>query len=101
MRIRKFYEAEDIKISTERVSEIIEELSKTLTEIDNKSKNINSISIELNNYKSKSKKSNNQIDDASININLVKSKLDEATTSIDSIIKILKDYNENGSKFLY
>jgi len=102
MKIRKFNEAEEaLNISNERVDEIINELSSIASEVDAKAKLINTLSNELENYRSKSKKANNQIDDASLNIEAVKTKLDESTTLIDNIIGLLKDYNEKGSKYLY
>jgi uncharacterized protein YaaN involved in tellurite resistance len=102
MKIRKFNEAEEaLNISNERVDEIINELSSIASEVDAKAKLINTLSNELENYRSKSKKANNQIDDASLNIEVVKTKLDESTTLIDNIIGLLKDYNEKGSKYLY
>lgn len=102
MRIRRFNESEEVlNISNERVTEIIDELSSITSEIDEKAKIIASLETELENYRSKSKKSNNQIDDASLSINSVKTKLDESTSLIDDIIKLLRDYNEGGEKYLY
>lgn len=102
MRIRKFNESDDlIKISNERVDEIINELSSISSMIDEKSKVVARLFSELENYRSKSKKSNNQIDDASLSIDSVKVKLDESTTLIDNIINLLKNYTENGEKYLY
>jgi uncharacterized coiled-coil DUF342 family protein len=102
MKIRKFNEAEEtINISNERVDEIINELSTIASDVDEKAKSVNALLNELENYRSKSKTSNNQIDDASISLDSVKIKLDESTTLIDNIIGLLKDYNNNGSKYLY
>ena len=102
MKIRKVYESDEIvTISNERVEEIINELSTISSEIDSKAKTVNSLLNEIENYKSLSKKSNTQIDDAAISMDSVKIKLDESTTLIDDIIGLLKDYNENGSKYLY
>lgn len=102
MKIKKFNESEEaLLISTERVSEIISELSLTSTEINDKSKIISKLVSELENYKTSSKKSNNQIDEAALNADVVKNKLDESTELLDTIIKLLKDYNDNGSKYLY
>lgn len=102
MKIKKFNESEEVLlISTDRVSEIISELSLMSTEIDGNAKSINKLVNELENYKTSSKKSNNQIDEAALNVDLVKSKLDESTKLLDTIISLLKDYNESGSKYLY
>ena len=102
MKIKKFNEAEEqLGISNERVDEIINELSSMASEIDANAKSFNSLFSELENFRTKSKKSNNQIDDASLNIDSIKTKLDEATSLIDTVVGLLKDYNENGSKFLY
>jgi uncharacterized coiled-coil DUF342 family protein len=102
MRIRKFNEAEEkIQISPDRVTEIITEITPFISELDDKSKRINSFFHELENFKSSSKKSNNQIDEVTLNLDDVKTKIDEATSLLDNVISLLKDYNEGGSKFLY
>lgn len=102
MRIRKFNESgESTNISNERVDEIINELSSISSVIDEKSKIVSGLFSELESYRSKSKKSNNQIDDVSLNIDFVKVKLDESTTLIDNILGLLRDYTENGEKYLY
>ena len=102
MRILKFNESEEIvNISPERVTEIINEISPMISDIDGKAKVLNGLLSELENFKSGSKKNNNQIDDAIINLDSIKSKLDETTSLLDIVIETLNDYNENGSKFLY
>jgi uncharacterized coiled-coil DUF342 family protein len=102
MNIKKFNEAEEtISISNERVDEIIIDLSSITSEINSKSKTVNEILNELENYKTKSTKSNNQIDESTISLNSIGKKLDECTTLIDNVISLLKDYNQNGSKYLY
>jgi len=102
MRILKFNESEEIvNISPERVTEIINEISPMISDIDGKAKVLNGLLSELENFKSGSKKNNNQIDDAIINLDSIKSKLDETTSLLDRVIETLNDYNENGSKFLY
>lgn len=101
MRILKFNESDDIKISNDRVNEIISELSSISSSIDEKSKDIKLILSELENYRSKSKTSNNQIDDASLSIDSLQAKLDESTSLIDDIVTLLKSYNDNGEKYLY
>ena len=102
MKIKKFNESEEqLNISNERVNEIINELSSMASEIDANLKDFTSLFSELENYRTTSKKSNNQIDDASISIDSIKTKLSESTILVDSVIGLLKDYNENGSKYLY
>ena len=101
MKIRRFNEAEEMNISSERVEEIINELSSMTSDINEKAKSIATLAGELENYRSKSKQANNQIDDASLNMDSLKSKLDESTTLLDNIIDLLKDYTEGGEKYLY
>ncbi len=102
MKIKKFYESEKSDlISVERVNEIISELSSISSEIDGNTRLINSLVNEMENYKTSSKSANNQIDDASIKVDIVRTKLDESTSLIDDIIVLLKNYTENGSKYLY
>ena len=101
MKIKKFNEVTDVDISTERVNEIIEELSKISVIVDTQNNLILKLSEELSNYKSNSKKENDQIDDAIINLDVVKSKLDDSISSLDDISVKLKSYTEDGRKFLY
>lgn len=102
MRIRKFYEAEDLdQISPESLQTIITKLSNTISTIDNHRKDISSSLNTLSNFKSKSKSSNTQIDDSCANLETVDSKLDETINLLDTVLKNLKDYNDSGEKYLY
>jgi uncharacterized coiled-coil DUF342 family protein len=102
MRIRKFNEAEEsIILSTDRVEEIIQELSTITSSISEKKKMITAIVNELENYRSKSNTSNNQIDDAYLNLDSIDVKLVDSVDIIDNVIVLLKNYTEGGEKYLY
>lgn len=105
MRILKFNEAIDgiisDDISTDRSFEIIDELKNISNDITKNIESVTLLSNELSSYKSNSKDSNDQIDDSAINTELLKSQLEEVNKLIDNICVSLKDYNENGRKFLY
>ncbi len=99
--LHKFNEANDKKISNDRVSQIITEMD-TLTQLinDNMYKT-KSIADELSGYTSKSSKNNNQIDDAFINMGSLNGKLAEVITTINAITTKLKDYTEHGASEIY
>jgi hypothetical protein len=103
MKIRRFNEANDeqLDISTDRSGEMIEKLKDSLSIIEDKSKFIDTMLSELENYKSKSKKGNDQIDDSLSALQIVKRNLDEAVDKIDTVIGNLMDYNDEGRKYLY
>lgn len=101
MKIRRFYESENIDISPERVGEMIEELKDFLSDIENKNKLIESMSSELENYKNQSKKGNDQIDDSIAAFQVIKKNLDDSIDKIDTVVNNLLDYNDSGRKYLY
>jgi methyl-accepting chemotaxis protein len=103
MKIKRFNEdlEDNINISTERVGEIIEEMKDMLSNLEEKSKSIESFSSEFNNYKSKSKKGNDQIDDSISALQVAKKGIDDSIDKIDTIINNLVSYNDEGRKFLY
>lgn len=101
MKIRKFYESEQLDISEERVGEIILDLNSILVSFNDNREILESISNELDRYKSNSRKSNDQIDDSILNLDISKSKLDDSIIQINNIINNLKNYQQNGRKYLY
>jgi methyl-accepting chemotaxis protein len=103
MKIKRFNEdlEDNINISTERVGEIIEEMKDMLSNLEEKSKSLESFSSEFNNYKSKSKKGNDQIDDSISALQVAKKGIDDSIDKIDTIINNLVSYNDEGRKFLY
>ena len=102
MKIRKFFEAEEtVYISNDRIKEIIEQLSVISSTLDAKKEEIQSLTNELSNYRSKSKKSNDQIDDSVANLESIISKVKDVLSGLDTTSNNLKDYNESGRKYLY
>ena len=102
MRIKRFYENSEVNdISSERVSEIIEELRVHISDINTKKEYFETIYIELNNYKSKSTKSNDQIDDSIINLDLIVEDTNDIINNIDSVLNNLVNYIDNGREYLY
>ncbi len=76
MRIKRFNEKEQIDISSERVEEIVDELRKLSSKVENGSNAAGSFINEFNNYKSDSQKGNDQIDDTIFALEVVKKNLD-------------------------
>jgi len=111
MRIRRFTEQQEaVEISPEeqtgppdpkRVEEIINELKSSVTQLAKSREQATSLSNELSNFRSGSRRANNQIDDSVLNLDLASSKLEEASAVLDQVIKSLEDYNEKGARYLY
>lgn len=101
MKIKRFNEDEQVDISSERVSEINEELKDFSSIMLDKSKYIESLLNELNNYKSDSKKGNDQIDDSIAALQVIKKDVDDCNDKIDTVINNLMDYNDGGRKYMY
>jgi chromosome segregation ATPase len=101
MKIKRFNEDEQVDISSERVSEINEELKDFAAIMLDKSKYIESILNELNNFKSDSKKGNDQIDDSIAALQVIKKDVDDCNDKIDTVINNLMDYNDGGRKYMY
>jgi len=102
MKIRKFYEADEtVDISNDRVKEIMEQIAVMSSVFDKKKEEIISLTNELSNYRSQSKKSNDQIDDSVADMETISTKIQDILSSLDTITNNLQDYNESGRKYLY
>lgn len=101
MKIRRFNEAEISDISTDRVLEIIKMISDMSSDLNQKSENIDALLNELNNFRSSSKGKNDQIDDSVANLEFVKNHFKDSLDKLDNIVQNMKDYNQNGRKYLY
>ena len=101
MKIKRFNEDEQVDISSERVSEINEQLKDFAATMLDKSRYIESLLNELNNFKSDSKKGNDQIDDSIAALQVIKKDVDDCNDKIDTVINNLMDYNEGGRKYMY
>ena len=101
MKIKRFNEDEQVDISSERISEINEELKDFAAIMEDKSKYVESLLNELNNYRSDSKKGNDQIDDSIAALQVIKKDVDDCNDKIDTVINNLMDYNDGGRKYMY
>jgi chromosome segregation ATPase len=101
MKIKRFNEDEQVDISSERVSEINEQLKDFAATMLDKSRYIESLLNELNNFKSDSKKGNDQIDDSIAALQVIKKDVDDCNDKIDTVINNLMDYNDGGRKYMY
>lgn len=102
MKIRKFYESNEIvDISNDRVVEILDHLTSISSLFDKKKEELISLTNELSNYRSQSKKSNDQIDDSVSDMETITSKIQEVISSLDNISTNLQSYNDSGRKYLY
>jgi chromosome segregation ATPase len=101
MKIKRFNEDEQVDISSERVSEINEQLKDFAATMLDKSRYIESLLNELNNFKSDSKKGNDQIDDSIAALQVIKKDVDNCNDKIDTVINNLMDYNDGGRKYMY
>lgn len=101
MKIRRFNEDEQVDISSERINEVLDELKDFTSLMGEKSKYVESLLNELNNYKSDSKKGNDQIDDSIAALQVMKKDIDDCVDKIDTTINNLSDYNDSGRKYMY
>jgi len=101
MKIKRFNEDEQVDISTERVNEMVEQLRDFASTMNDKSKLVESLINELNNYRSDSKKGNDQIDDSIPALQVIKKDIDYSSDKLDTVVSNLLDYNEGGRKYLY
>ena len=101
MKIKRFNEDEQVDISTERVNEMVEQLRDFASMMNDKSKLVESLINELNNFRSDSKKGNDQIDDSLAALQVIKKDIDDSSDKIDTVVNNLLDYNEGGRKYLY
>ncbi len=101
MRIKRFNESEQIDISTERVTEIVDSIKEMMSFIDDKNGFLESLLNELNNYKNDSSKGNDQIDDSIASLQVVKKDVENILDKLDNVVSNLNDYNDGGRKYLY
>jgi len=99
MRIKRFNE--NLEISPERISEIVEELKQLLTSLEEDNKTIERYLNELENYKGSSSKGNDQIDDSLAAFQIVKKNIEDSIDKTDTVITNLNDYKENDRQYLY
>ena len=69
--------------------------------MNDKSKYVEALLNELNNYKSDSTKGNDQIDDSIAALQVIKKDADDSADKIDTVVNNLLDYNESGRKYMY
>ena len=99
MKIRRFFESEEqVDISPERITEMMDELKDFIANVEDKSKMVDALGTELSNYKNKSTKSNDQIDDSIAALQVIKKDLDDCVDKLDTVLNNLDSYNQDGRK---
>ena len=101
MKIKRFFESDQLDISTERITEIMDELKDFIANIEDRSKKIDALGTELSNYRNSSTKSNDQIDDSIAALQIIKKDLDDCVDKLDTFVNNLDSYNVDGRKYLY
>ena len=101
MKIKRFFESDQLDISTERITEIMDELKDFIANIEDRSKKIDALGTELSNYRNSSTKSNDQIDDSIAALQIIKKDLDDCVDKLDTFVNNLYSYNVDGRKYLY
>jgi ABC-type transporter Mla subunit MlaD len=101
MKIKRFFESDQVDISTERITEVMDELKDFIANIEDRSKKIDALGTELSNYKNNSTKSNDQIDDSIAALQIIKKDLDDCVDKLDTVVNNLDSYNLDGRKYLY
>jgi ABC-type transporter Mla subunit MlaD len=101
MKIKRFFESDQVDISTERITEVMDELKDFIANIEDRSKKIDALGTELSNYRNSSTKSNDQIDDSIAALQIIKKDLDDCVDKLDTVVNNLDSYNQDGRKYLY
>ena len=101
MKIKRFFESDQVDISTERITEVMDELKDFIANIEDRSKKIDALGTELSGYKNSSTKSNDQIDDSIAALQIIKKDLDDCVDKLDTVVNNLDSYNVDGRKYLY
>jgi ABC-type transporter Mla subunit MlaD len=101
MKIKRFFESDQVDISTERITEVMDELKDFIANIEDRSKKIDALGTELSNYRNSSTKSNDQIDDSIAALQIIKKDLDDCVDKLDTVVNNLDSYNTQGRKYLY
>jgi anti-sigma28 factor (negative regulator of flagellin synthesis) len=112
MKIKRFFESElqgpdgsiDLTndISTQRVEEIIKDITTFLDRLDESHTTLKKFEEELTKYKSSSKKGNDQIDDSVIQLQQVNKTIEsDVKSKLDDIVDKLKNYIEDGRNYIY
>ena len=101
MKIKRFFESDQLDISTERITEVMDELKDFIANIEDRSKKIDALGTELSNYRNSSTKSNDQIDDSIAALQIIKKDLDDCVDKLDTVVNNLDSYNQDGRKYLY
>lgn len=101
MKIKRFYESDQVDISAERVDEILKSLKEFTFKLEDENKKIDALTTELSSYKNVSTKSNDQIDDSIAALQIVAKNVDDTIDKLDTVISNLDDYNMSGRSYLY
>ena len=101
MKIKRFFESDQVDISTERITEVMDELKDFIANIEDRSKKIDALGTELSGYRNSSTKSNDQIDDSIAALQIIKKDLDDCVDKLDTVVNNLDSYNVDGRKYLY
>jgi ABC-type transporter Mla subunit MlaD len=101
MKIKRFFESDQVDISPERISEMMDDLKEFIASVEDRSKKVEALGTELSNYKNNSTKSNDQIDDSIAALQVIKKDLDDCIDKLDTVVNNLDSYNVDGRKYLY
>ena len=96
MKIKRFFESDQVDISTERITEVMDELKDFIANIEDRSKKIDALGTELSNYRNSSTKSNDQIDDSIAALQIIKKDLDDCVDKLDTVVNNLDSYSVDG-----
>jgi ABC-type transporter Mla subunit MlaD len=101
MKIKRFYESDQVDISSERVDDILKSLKEFTFKLEDENKKIDALTTELSSYKNVSTKSNDQIDDSIAALQIVVKNVNDTIDKLDTVISNLDDYNMSGRSYLY
>lgn len=96
--VKRFTEQVDITISTERTNEIMDEIRDTTENITELIEKLNTITEELKRYTSNNKP--DQLDKAIVKLSQSSKNLGDTITLIDDVMTELETYSKEGRQYI-
>jgi|688.fasta_scaffold75183_3 hypothetical protein len=89
-------------ISSEKIDEIINDITKCTSIFSEKLSQLKKIESELSKFKSKSKSKMDQIDDSFVQLQRINRTIEkDVNDKLDTVVQNLKDRKDNGKNYIY
>lgn len=101
MRIKRFNEADEKRITDDRLGEMLEQLTDFVAQMKDRQTSTDSLINELIEYQVPSKKDEDQIDVAVAALRAVKKAIDETIDKLDNAVVSLESYSDEDRQYLF